>query len=95
MTYYLFGRHRVQDFAAWQRAFEAGAPGRAACGSTGARYFVSASDANDVFILVAFDSLEGARRYADDPQAAPRMRAVGVLDPVVREVLHAVGETVH
>ncbi|MBI4754482.1 MAG: cyclase [Betaproteobacteria bacterium] len=79
MTHILV-RHKVSDYATWKPAFDAHAEARKAAGSRGGQVFSSASDPNEVIVLLTWADLESAHRFADSAELRQAMERAGVVD---------------
>lgn len=71
-------RHHVEDFNRWLPVFEEHQAVRQQHGAAGHRLYRSAEDPNDVVIINEFDSIEGARAFAQDPSLPETMHRAGV-----------------
>lgn len=76
---YLLVRHRVTDYKQWKLAFDAHSLTRQANGSRGGQLFRSASDPNELVILLEWDVLETARQYAQSDDFHELMQRAGVV----------------
>jgi hypothetical protein len=73
-------RHKVKDFAAWKRAFDAHAQVRLAAGLSNARLFCSADDANEVFVVLDATDFGKAKAFAASADVKEAMANAGVVD---------------
>ncbi|MFQ5550164.1 MAG: antibiotic biosynthesis monooxygenase [Gemmatimonadales bacterium] len=71
-------RHRVNDYATWRAAFEAGAERRARAGEVSARVFQLSENSNHVIGLFEWDSLDNAKHYFEGAELQKAMDAAGV-----------------
>jgi hypothetical protein len=76
---YLLLRHKVTDYEQWKSAFDAQSVTRQANGSRGGQLFRSASDPNELVVLLEWDVLETARQYAQSEELRELMRRAGVV----------------
>lgn len=85
-------RHRLADFAAWLPVFAAESPVRRAHGARQERVLRSATDPNEVIVLLEWDDLERARLYADSDDTRVAMWQAGVIDQPDIWLLQDIGE---
>jgi heme-degrading monooxygenase HmoA len=76
---YLMIQQRVLDYTQWKSAFDAHSLTRQANGSRGGQLFRSASDPNELVVLLEWDNLEQARRYAQSEDFHAVMQRAGVV----------------
>ncbi len=72
-------KHHVQDYARWRAVFDDKADLRIENGETYAHVFRNADDPDNVVIMFRWDTLEHARRYAQDPRLKAAMQEAGVM----------------
>jgi heme-degrading monooxygenase HmoA len=77
---YVLVRHKVADYARWKPVFDEHAPTRRANGSRGGQLFRNAGDPNEVVIVLEWDDLEKARRFAQSDDLRETMQRAGVAD---------------
>jgi heme-degrading monooxygenase HmoA len=72
---YLLVRHKVEDYVGWKLVFDHD-PGatREQWGSKGGRILRNAEDPKELVILLEWDSLENARKFADADELREAMR---------------------
>jgi quinol monooxygenase YgiN len=75
----LFVHHKVQDYSAWRKVFDALASTRAQFGSTGQQVFQSPTDPNEITILTDWNSVEEAKAYATSAELKEGMKNAGVI----------------
>jgi hypothetical protein len=77
----LLVRHKVEDYERWKPVFDHdhGAT-RARRGSKGGRILRNADELNELVILLEWDSLENARRFANADDLREAMQRAGVAD---------------
>jgi uncharacterized protein (DUF1330 family) len=73
--------HHVQDYNVWKPVFDGHAAVRKTFGSRGGRVFRSASDPNEIVIVMEFDSMDHAHAFAQDPSLPEAMQRGGVMGP--------------
>jgi heme-degrading monooxygenase HmoA len=79
---YLLVRHKVEDYARWRPIYDEHAATRKASGASGSaagRVFRSATDPNEVVILLEWDDLEKARQFAQSADLHQTMQRAGVV----------------
>jgi heme-degrading monooxygenase HmoA len=76
----LLVRHKVRDYATWKPAFDEHESARRAAGGKSARVFRTAEDPNEVVLLMEWDSVENARRFAESDDLHKVMEKAGVVD---------------
>jgi heme-degrading monooxygenase HmoA len=78
---YLLVRHKVEDYERWKPVFDHdhGAT-REHRGSKGGWILRNADDPDELVILLEWDSVENARRFADADELQDTMRRAGVAD---------------
>jgi heme-degrading monooxygenase HmoA len=78
---YLLVRHKVEDYERWKPVFDHdhGAT-RARRGSKGGRILRNAEDPNELVILLEWDNLENAQRFANADDLKDAMQRAGVVD---------------
>jgi heme-degrading monooxygenase HmoA len=76
---YLLLRHKVTNYEQWKAAFDAHSLTRQANGSRGGQLFCSASDPNELVVLLEWDVLEAARQYAQSEEFHEVMQRAGVV----------------
>lgn len=78
MTYILV-RHKVKDFRKWKAIFDEHALTRKSNGSKGGLLMRNANDKNEVVILLEWDSLPCARKFAESKDLKKVMMKAGVV----------------
>ncbi len=77
-------RHKVADYVRWKEAFDGHLSARKAAGEVGNRVLLSVDDPHEVTLLLDWDSLERARRFAKSDDLKQKMQQSGVVgDPDV------------
>lgn len=79
MTYMLC-RNRVRDFEKWKAVFSSHAAAHREAGLHLEKIWRGVEDANNVFFLFAIESIEKARGFIGNPEAAKAGQASGVID---------------
>jgi len=78
---YLLVRHKVEDYERWKPVFDhdQGATRRRS-GSEGGWILRNADDPSELVVLLQWDSLENARRFAGADELGKAMQRAGVVD---------------
>lgn len=71
--------HKVEDYATFKAAFDGHAAFRSQNGSRGGKVFRSAGNPNELFILLQWDSLENAQKFAQTDNLKQAMQSAGVV----------------
>ena len=80
---YLLVHHKVEDYARWRPMYDEHAATRKAGGASGTaagRVFRSATNPNELVILLEWDDLEKARQFAHSEDLRQTMQRAGVVD---------------
>jgi hypothetical protein len=78
-------RHKVADYGRWKEAFDAHLNARKAGGEMGHRLLLSVDDPRDVTVVLDWDRLDRARRFASSDDLKQTMQKAGVLgEPEIR-----------
>ena len=78
-------RHKVADYGRWKEAFDAHLGMRKAGGELGYRLFTSVEDPRDVTIVMDWDELANARKFAGSADLKQAMQKAGVIgEPEIR-----------
>ena len=80
---YLLVHHKVEDYARWRPMYDEHAATRKAGGASGTaagRVFRSATNPNELVILLEWDDLEKARHFAQSEDLRQTMQRAGVVD---------------
>ena len=73
-------RHKVENYAKWKPVFDEHEPARIEAGCLGAQVFRSGNDPYEVFVLMEWDELEKARKFAASQDLREAMERAGVAD---------------
>ena len=76
---YVLVRHRVKNYAVWKTAFDEHGNAREEAGSRGGFLFRIAGDANDVLVLLEWETLEKARAFLRSEGLKKVMDRAGVV----------------
>ena len=71
--------HRVEDYKSWKSVFDGHSSLRSEAGSLGGKIFRSASDPNEIFTLLEWDSLDNAKKFAQSDSIKKAMKKAGVV----------------
>jgi len=72
-------KHKVKDFAAWKKGFDANLAMRKSFGEVSAEVFRDASDPNLITVVNKWDSLANAQKFAHSPDLKAAMEKSGVV----------------
>jgi hypothetical protein len=75
----LFVRHKVSDYAAWRKGYDAFDSDRAKLGVKGHAVYRGVDDGNDVTAWHDFDNLEAAKAFAGSNELKSAMKGAGVV----------------
>ncbi len=73
-------RNRVADFSKWKAIFDANLHSAADAGLRLTNLWQDLADPNNIFFLFEVESVDRARAFIEDPEAAKVGEASGVLD---------------
>jgi heme-degrading monooxygenase HmoA len=74
-------KQNLEDYAKWKELFDGDSSIREASGSKGGQVFQNASDPNEVFVLLEWDSMENLQKFAQSDELKERMQRSGVTGP--------------
>ena len=74
-------QHKVKDFAAWKKVFDASAGLRTSNGELSAQVYRDASDPNKVTTINKWNSLANDQKFAQSPELKAAMEKAGVDGP--------------
>lgn len=77
---YLIVRHKVKDYAKWKPFFDGRSATRKAAGSKGGRLFRVAGDPNELIVLLEWDDLGKAQKFAHSEDLRETMERAGVAE---------------
>jgi len=75
----LLVHHKVQDYSAWRKLFDEDDARRKEYGSTGFQVLKSASDPNDLTVIMDWTSVDGAKAFATSDALKEKMKNAGVI----------------
>lgn len=75
---YILVRHTVEDFAKWKSVYDEHASMRAEHGAKQGQAFRNSEKDNEVIVLIEWDSLENARKFAESDEIKQAMQKGGV-----------------
>jgi heme-degrading monooxygenase HmoA len=90
---HLLIHHTVQDYHKWKPLFDGHASFRAQMGSKGGKVFRSASNPNEVFVLLAFGTLDTARKFTQSDNLKEVMKNAGILGMPEIHFVEEAGQT--
>lgn len=73
--------HPVEDYATWEKGFEASGDMKKDHGWTGSEVYTVEGSANEVLVMEHFDTLENAQAFLSKPELKEAMEAAGVAGP--------------
>jgi heme-degrading monooxygenase HmoA len=76
---YILVQHTVEDYDTWKPVFDEHGANRQDRGSKGGIVLRNADDANQIVILLEWDSLEDARAFAGSEDLRQAMQRAGVV----------------
>jgi len=76
---YLLVHHNCEDFIKWKEAFNNHSSMRAQHGSKGGKVFRSTNNPNELFVLLEWDSLANAQKFAQSDNIKEAMKNAGVV----------------
>ena len=79
MFTYMLVRHKVEDYPAWKRAYDAHLQKRMEAGLTERHLFRSDDDLNEVWILFEAEDINRARKFAESVDLRWTMEKAGVI----------------
>jgi hypothetical protein len=75
----MFVRHKVNDYAAWRKAYDNFEATRSGMGASGHEIFQTADNPNEITAWHDFDSLEKAQAFAGSSELRETMGSAGVV----------------
>jgi heme-degrading monooxygenase HmoA len=83
-------RHKVNDYAVWKDVFDDFADFRRSSGEKSFRIFHPADDANDLTLLIEWDTRENAEQFLASHELRTKMQEAGVAEsPTVHYFVEA------
>lgn len=76
---YILIRHKVADYPAWKKAYDAHLPLRQKAGLKQNQLLHGANGSNEVVILFSTDNLERAKEFAESEELRLTMQKAGVI----------------
>lgn len=73
-------RHKVKDFAAWKKGFDAHAGAQRSVGLTNPRVFHSSDNHNEMVVLFDASDVAAAKKFVASPDLKSAMEKAGVVD---------------
>ena len=74
-------QQKVKDFDAWKKVYDSAFDMRASNGEISNQIYRDESDPNSLTVILKWDSLENAQRYASSPELKAAMEKAGVEGP--------------
>ena len=76
---HLLVHHKVEDYNKFKPVFDSHASFRSEGGSRGGKIFRSTNDPNELFVLLEWDSLANAQKFAQSDGLKEAMKNAGVV----------------
>ncbi len=76
---YILVHHKVEDYNKFKPVFDGHALARSQGGSRGGKIFRSTNDPNELFVLLEWDSLQNAQKFAQSDSTKEAMKNAGVV----------------
>ena len=76
---YILVHSKVEDFNKWKSSYDENSDFRTELGSKGGKVFQSADNPDEVFVLLEWDSLENAQKFAQSDELKEKMQQAGVV----------------
>jgi heme-degrading monooxygenase HmoA len=76
---HLLVHHKVEDYNKFKPVFDAHASFRSEGGSRGGKIFRSTNDPNELFVLLEWDSVQNAQKFAQSDELKEAMQEAGVI----------------
>jgi len=70
---------QAKDFAAWKKVFDSSAGLRSSKGGISSQIFNDASDPNKITVIIKWDLLANAQKFAHSPELRAAMEKAGVV----------------
>ena len=77
----LFVRHAVGDYDAWRKVYDDYFETRKQAGVTGEAVYRSVDDANEVTLVLDFETIETARAFPENPKLEAAYQQAGSVAP--------------
>jgi heme-degrading monooxygenase HmoA len=75
----LIVHHKVKDYSTWRKVFDEDDKNRKQHGSTGFQVLKSASDPNDLTVIMDWPSVDAAKTFATSDSLKEAMKNAGVI----------------
>ena len=75
----LIVHHKVQDYSTWRKIFDEDEARRKEYGSTGFQVLKSASDPNDLTVIMGWSSVDNAKAFVTSDELKEKMKNAGVI----------------
>ena len=77
---YIILRHKVDDYETWRPFYDEHGATRGPAGCQRTHVFRNSDDSNEILIVLEWDSLENARKFAASDDLRETMQRAGVVD---------------
>lgn len=74
-------RMNVEDYVKWKEAFDEDVGFRESGGSRGGHVLQNASDPNEVFVLLEWDTMDNLQQFAQSDDLKEKMQRAGITGP--------------
>ncbi len=71
--------HKIEDYKTWKTVFDGHSSLRSEAGSLGGKVFRSINNPNELFVLLEWDSLANAQKFAQSDSIKEAMKNAGVV----------------
>jgi heme-degrading monooxygenase HmoA len=71
--------HKIEDYKTWKTVFDGHSSLRSKAGSLGGKVFRSTNNPNELFVLLEWDSLANAQKFAQSDSIKEAMKNAGVV----------------
>ena len=85
--------HKVEDYKTWKSVFDAHSSLRSEAGSQGGKIYRSTNNPNELYVLLEWDSLENAHKFAQSDSIKEAMKKAGVVGMPAIYFVEEVAET--
>jgi heme-degrading monooxygenase HmoA len=76
---HLLVHHKVKDYNEWKPFFDKHAAARSEGGSKGGKVFRNTNNPNEIFVLLEWDNIKNAQKFAESDKTKEVMKNAGVV----------------
>ena len=91
---HLLVHHKVKDYNEWKPVFDSHASARSQSGSKGGKVFRNSSNPNELFVVLEWDSIKNAQKFAESDKTKEVMKNAGVVGIPEIYFLDEAGKTI-